>query len=313
MRVPQSYIQKCKVVAHVFQVLLIFIGGCITIAILTKDGETGGATKYFFALGFLTAPAIIYLVMTPMWSRAKRFANAYAFLALDALYTILWFAAFIAVAMWNAEGIREGAKDKKIDGNGNCTTFKFGPEDKCNLSRITVGFGAAVFVFFAVTTGISVYYFTKFRKEGVLPYESDKMNPHHASGETQKDNAWSTEMGDHHNDSDDDDRRTERGGNQEEDEYALLNSTETDEGRHPGRPLSWGDDRFGRGDHGHTPIPVAPYAQYNDNPDALSPGGYEEYRHQSTTSGSGPTPYPPTPGGAGYSFSGGGNNANDRY
>lgn len=83
--------------------------------------------------------------MVPMWSRCRRFANAYAFLSVDALYTILWFAAFISIAMWNAAGIREGAKDKKVkDGEGNCTTFKYGSEQKCNLSRATVGLGAVV-------------------------------------------------------------------------------------------------------------------------------------------------------------------------
>lgn len=50
MRVPQSYIQKCKVVAHTFQLIFLFIGGCLTIAVLTKDGETGGAVTYHFAL-----------------------------------------------------------------------------------------------------------------------------------------------------------------------------------------------------------------------------------------------------------------------
>jgi len=50
MRVPQSYIQKCKVTAHVFQGLLIFIAGCITLAVLTKGGDNGGPTKWYFAL-----------------------------------------------------------------------------------------------------------------------------------------------------------------------------------------------------------------------------------------------------------------------
>jgi hypothetical protein len=36
---------------------------------------------------FLSVPAIIYLVMVPMWSRTKKFANAYAFLGVDLLYT----------------------------------------------------------------------------------------------------------------------------------------------------------------------------------------------------------------------------------
>jgi hypothetical protein len=116
------------------------------------------------------------------------------------------------------------------------------------------------------------------------------MNPHHASGESHKDNAWSTEI--EQQDSDDEDRHTERGGNQEEDEYALLHSTETDEGRHPGRPLSWGEDRFARG-----PPPVRPpYAAYDDNTSALSPGGYEEYR------GASGAPQIPPLGGQGYSF-----------
>ena len=58
---------------------------------------------------------------------------------------VFWFAAFIAVAVWNAAGIREGAKDKKVpDGDGNCSTFKYGPEDKCVLSRATFGFGVVI-------------------------------------------------------------------------------------------------------------------------------------------------------------------------
>jgi hypothetical protein len=50
MRIPQSYIQKCKVVAHVFQAIFVFIAACLTIAVMTKDGDIGGATRYFFAM-----------------------------------------------------------------------------------------------------------------------------------------------------------------------------------------------------------------------------------------------------------------------
>lgn len=314
MRVPQSYIQKCKVVAHVFQILLVFIAGCLTLAVITKDGGTGSATKYYIALCFLTGPGIIYLAMVPAWRRTKRFANVYAFLALDALYTILWFAAFIAVAMWNSKGIRNGAVDAGAGkNNGNCTTFKFGNETKCKLSRSTVGLGAVVFILFGVTAGISSYFLIKFKREGVLPYESDKMNPHYMSGETAKDNAWSTEIEPQHYD-DDDDRHTEHGGNQQEDEYALLNSTETDEGRHPGRPLSWG---VGHGGDGYA-NPTAPYAGLDDHANALSPGGYEEYRREAGeefgrgldtsykgTRAASELEQPYGSGGQGYSFSGG--------
>ena len=138
-----------------------------------------------------------------------------------------------------------------------------------------------------------------------MPYQSAKQDPHHISGDTSKDNAWSTEI-EHHDgrDSDEEDRRTERGGNQEEDEYALLHSTETDEGRHPGRPLSWGEDHRVGGPyrpaaHDDGPVPM-PYAAYNDdNNSALSPGGYEDYRREGTAKKDSSF------GGSGYSFSGG--------
>jgi hypothetical protein len=162
-----------------------------------------------------------------------------------------------------------------------------------------------------MTTAVSGYYMHKFLKEGVLPYESKEVNPHYTSGDTGKDNAWSTEI--EQNDDDDDDRHTERGGNQEEDEYALLHSTETDQGRHPGRPLSWGEDRNGYDRPGQG------YADYRDGPDALSPGGYtlgggyEEYRREAGASVGPADNRAPSRashlshGGSGYSFSGANN------
>lgn len=296
MRVPQSYIQKCKVVAHVFQGIFVFVGGCITLAVLTKGGDNGGATKWYFALCFLTVPGLIYLTMTPMWNRALKFANAYAFVAADALYTIFWFSAFIAIAFYNSSGIKQGAKDRKLDErDGNCTTFKWGSESKCKLSRASFGIAVVIWIFFLITLGISCYYFIKFRKEGIMPYQSATPNPHHITGDpTLKDNnAWSTEIEAQRDSNSFDDTRTERGGNQEEDEYALLNSTETDEGRHPGRPISWGHDRLSKDG-------VPPYAGYADNASALSPVGYDEYRREAApVSGSGGY------SGTGYSFSGG--------
>jgi hypothetical protein len=141
-----------------------------------------------------------------------------------------------------------------------------------DVSKLTPSYS----IFFAITTGVSGYYLHKFLREGVLPYESKSPNPHHLTGESAKDNAWSTEIETGHRNSDDDDRHTEHGGNQQEDEYALLHSTETDEGRHPGRPLSWGEERSGYSK------PVMPYADYRvaEGPDALSPGGYEDYRRE---------------------------------
>lgn len=145
---------------------------------------------------------------------------------------------------------------------------------------------------------MSGYYLSKFLREGILPYESAAPNPHHISGESAKDNAWSTDIEPAHRASDDDDdRHTDHGGNQHDDEYALLHSTETDDGRHPGRPLSWGDDRAAYAKH------VPPYADYRDGggASALSPGGYEDYRREA---GVGEDRLAGQ-GGSGYSFGGG--------
>lgn len=37
---------------------------------------------------FLTLPGLIYLVAVPMWSRTVRFASAYAFAAVDLIYSV---------------------------------------------------------------------------------------------------------------------------------------------------------------------------------------------------------------------------------
>ncbi len=50
MRIPQSYIQKVKVAAHVFQGILVFVTGCLTISVLARSGPAGGGTKFTMAL-----------------------------------------------------------------------------------------------------------------------------------------------------------------------------------------------------------------------------------------------------------------------
>jgi len=50
MRIPQTYIQHSKAGVHFAQAFCIFITGCLALAVLTKDGGTGGATGYMFGL-----------------------------------------------------------------------------------------------------------------------------------------------------------------------------------------------------------------------------------------------------------------------
>ena len=87
MRVPQSYIQKCKAVAHIFQALLVFIAGCLTLAVIAKDGPTGSATKYYIALVCL--PSYALRIGTSMIKANNR---AYSASLQDLeLYTSSWF------------------------------------------------------------------------------------------------------------------------------------------------------------------------------------------------------------------------------
>jgi hypothetical protein len=76
-----------------------------------------------------------------------KFANAYAFAALDCVFTILWFAAAIAVAVYNANGISQGAKKAKVS-DGNCSTSAWGDESSCKLSKATVGLGVVILYVF---------------------------------------------------------------------------------------------------------------------------------------------------------------------
>ena len=73
-----------------------------------------------------------------------KFANAFALAAVDILYTIFWFSAFIAMAVWVVQGQKQGAKEKNIGGSGNCTTFAFGTEKKCELAKATIGLGVVI-------------------------------------------------------------------------------------------------------------------------------------------------------------------------
>lgn len=50
MQIPQTVLQKAKAGAHAAQALLIFIGGCLALAVLTMSGGTGGEVGYFFGL-----------------------------------------------------------------------------------------------------------------------------------------------------------------------------------------------------------------------------------------------------------------------
>lgn len=308
MKIPQTYIQKTKAGAHFVQAFLIFIGGCLALAVLTKDGKTGGQVGYYFALCFLTAPALVYQLMVPMWSRAWRFASVYAYAGLDILFTILWFAAFIAVAVWQGGGLDKGAKDKgPEEDDGACSHFAYGSEAKCNTSKASVGFGVVIFLLFALTSAISVYGVMRYRKTGVMPNGSQRKagQAEHVRAEDPNKDAWSTNTDDlepghteDYNDprraygqiptEDEDDSRQgflhrplSRHDDPFRDTHSMADS-QTEEGDiHPGRAVS---------NRSNTSLGIAPPTSYHTNrptgegsasptgyiaPSALSPSDYE--------------------------------------
>lgn len=185
-----------------------------------------------------------------MWSRTQRFSSIYAFVSLDALFTILWLAAFAAVASWVRAGVSQGATDAKISYSAaNCTVFAYGTETKCHLGNAATGFGAVVFLLFAGTSAISVLFLMRMRKDpaGEDPWlaPEGQAGAYKApqgdveDGRQSKDPIWDPHYTDPNVIPDDDEHvdetHMEHGGDQAEDEYTLLHSTETDEGRHPGR------------------------------------------------------------------------------
>ena len=86
-----------------------------------------------------------------MWPRLRRFGNPYAFAAVDGVYSILWFAAWVAVATYVSSGKNKGAHDQDNDDDGKdkdkksgCDAFGYGSPAKCKLSTGTVILGVIV-------------------------------------------------------------------------------------------------------------------------------------------------------------------------
>ncbi|OAX81769.1 hypothetical protein ACJ72_03890 [Emergomyces africanus] len=143
---------RVKMLLHSLQGFIVFLGWALTIAVFTQKGHTDGRTAYYFALCWITVPALIYLAAVPMWPRTRRFGNAYAFAVIDVLFSVLWFASWIAVTSYVVAG--KGKKnDSDDDDNDNdndknnksgCDAFKFGTPAKCNLSTGTAVLGVVV-------------------------------------------------------------------------------------------------------------------------------------------------------------------------
>nr|OQO00312.1 hypothetical protein B0A51_18006 [Rachicladosporium sp. CCFEE 5018] len=280
MRIEQTQIQRAKAFLHVGQGIITFIAACLALSILTKAGSNGRSVGFYFALCFLTIPALVYQTMVPIWSRAWRFANVHAYVAIDALFAILWFSALVSMAVWVDGGIREGRGDART---GSCASFGYGSISKCEVGRASIGMGVLLWLLWCATTGISVHHLLQYRRTGSMPGRSapDAMAVTEPSGDV-----WSSKIEERDEVSIDDRRRY--GQPTDEDEgYGSLRyasrsgagDTQTEHGLHPGRALSYGSS---------SPSPVStPAYEASLAPSALSPTSEETQANHGHFSGMG--------------------------
>ncbi|KAI5292867.1 hypothetical protein KEM52_006011 [Ascosphaera acerosa] len=161
---------RTKAIIHACQGVIIFIAWAMTIAVFTREGSTDGRTAYYFALCWVTYPALIYLACFPLWPRTMRFANPYAFVTLDMLFGLLWFVAWVCIATYVGTGKSEGSGKHK-DKSG-CDAFAYGSPGKCKLSTGTIVLGVIVFLLFLVTSYFSVRTMVEYRRTGNVPFNS---------------------------------------------------------------------------------------------------------------------------------------------
>ncbi|KAL1962604.1 hypothetical protein VTN77DRAFT_9397 [Rasamsonia byssochlamydoides] len=171
MRLPSTSPARIKNIIHAFQAFVIFLGWALTIAVFTKGDGIDGRSAWYFGLCWLTAPALIYLVAVPLFPRARRFGNVYAFATIDCIFVILWFSAWVGVASFVGEGKSKGEAEQKNSKNpkSGCDAFAYGSAAKCEISEGTVILGVIVFLGFIATSLISLRNVFYFRRTGTLP------------------------------------------------------------------------------------------------------------------------------------------------
>src|SRR2546423_288854 len=176
---------------------------------------------------------LIYLVMTPMWSRTARFANVYASATLDGLSVILWLSAWAAVASYVNAGKGKG-KNKKASG---CDNFGLGSAAKCKLSEAAIVLGVIIMLLFVATSYISFKSVMHYKRTGQMPASAKPANDFAAQTQA----AFSSNL--RTDDFDDEASFDARQGGgiggvsrQDEDEYALLRQADNDDLSHPPPP-----------------------------------------------------------------------------
>lgn len=189
--------------------------------------------------------------MVPMWSRARRFSNVYAFVTLDALSVVFWLSAWAAMASYVVEGKGHGDNEKTT----GCDNFKFGSPGRCRISEGVIILGVILMLSFAATAFISFKAVMHYRRTGEMP----NLSAGNENFAKQTQDAFSSNMrnddpfDDHH--ADPEARQANRSGYgaarpSEDDEYALLHNNDHDDLHHarptqPAGPLGYGSQSGG--------------------------------------------------------------------
>ncbi|KAJ5223500.1 hypothetical protein N7468_008042 [Penicillium chermesinum] len=169
-RLSGGNLGRTKNIIHFSQAFIIFIAWALTIAIWTKGGGVDGRTVFYWVLCWISVPGLIYLTAVPMWPRARRFGNVYAFATVDILYAIFWFSAWVCLASYVAQGKSLGksttdskdsdksstktsrSADKTIRAAqsttssppSGCDNWHYGDSTKCKLSTATTIIGVII-------------------------------------------------------------------------------------------------------------------------------------------------------------------------
>ncbi|ODA79860.1 hypothetical protein RJ55_05457 [Drechmeria coniospora] len=148
-----AYVPGLKLGLHASQIVLAFTAWCLEIAVfVAKDAKIVGNNAWTFSVCFLSIPAWIYLIMTPRFGRARRFADPQAMMTVDCVFTILWLSAFATQAAFNTANLCGSA---------------------CNLSKAIVALGVFVTLLFVATSLVSAYTLQYYNFHGCLPgYDS---------------------------------------------------------------------------------------------------------------------------------------------
>ncbi|KAI5461465.1 hypothetical protein BGZ63DRAFT_424350 [Mariannaea sp. PMI_226] len=157
IEIDPDVMPKIKLGLHCGQIGLSFVLWCLEIAVFRGDkAKITGLNGWTFGVCFLSIPAWIYLVMTPRFSRTRKFAIPAAMLGVDAAFTIIWLSAFATQANYNGQGLC-----------GNV----------CGISKAIVAFGVFITILFAGTTFLSGYTLMYYNfHDGSLPgYDNRKV------------------------------------------------------------------------------------------------------------------------------------------